>query len=309
MALEGLLFSIPEDREPYQELVNAALRTGPDHQRTLVRLAAILLARWIEGQWNPALPGRAQFNLLHLCANLEGQEELAALVWHVYEQRDTLITGDYPQANLPSALLAAMIRNQPYDPSLDSPFRSFWLDLLEERFPGGMSATLADGFYGFVRMPHWATADLRQTENELAKAAAILRLRAEDIDRLDLYDRWIEFIPKTIPGLNLRRIIDLAENFAVVRRFARTMAPIAAAASVPGSIPSVCRRVEAHLLSPSSRTSCNEAAVLNLLRLESRSVFSFDYPDIYDLVCRATTAKNAAHASLVRQEELHYATV
>ncbi len=295
LALEGLLFSLPGDSEPYELLADAALRQS-DGQPSVSVLADQLLGRWLTGGWITALPDRAQFNLLHLCANLEVGSLLVDKVWSLFDRRASLVTGTYLGTPLQSALLAAMIRNQPEN-SIKA--RQLWLDLLQDQGPADLPATLADGFFGFVRMPVLAKDDYRIAEADLANAATFIWQRAERDGRPDLFDRLLEFIPLTLPGLNLPRIKDMAMNFGVISRFEQEVTETVPA-ELHQLIDTIAREVRTKVTTAKDRFS--EGAILTMLRVEVRTTPRYFSEEVKRVIMGYTTVENAPEGSLLGEE-------
>jgi hypothetical protein len=295
LALEGLLFDVAEDNEPYQLLSDAALRLGPRAQSRIAELAKELLLRWQNNTWVTVLTERAQFNLLHLCANLEVGNALVEPIWWLYDHRAEFVARAYMGTPIQSALLEAMIQNQPKDRSTSSPTREFWLKLLKGQPPTDFPATLGDGFFGFVRMPHLSEDPAPIAEAELVEAATYVWRNTDKQNRPDQFDRLLTFIPKTILGLDLERIKSLAMYHAVIKRFEQDVNAVVPEQFHP-AISEIAREIAQKAYS--APKSFNKQALLNLIRLEARK-----HPFKLNQIIRAhTTDENAIPESLLGRE-------
>ena len=295
LALEGLSFDVADDLEPYQLLSDAALRMGPKAQMRVADLAKELLLRWQNNTWVTVLTERAQFNLLHLCANLEVGDALVEPIWWLYDHRAEFVARAYMGTPIQSALLEAMIQNQPRDRSTSSPTREFWLNLLKAQPPTDFPATIGDGFFGFVRMPHLAEDRASIAEAELVEAATYVWRDADQVNRPDLFDRLLNFIPRTIPDQDLERIKSLAMYHAVIKRFEDEVSAVIPEKFQP-AVSEIAREIAQKAFS--APKNFNKQALLKLIRLQAKRL---PY-DLIAIVRAHTTDQNAIPESLLGQE-------
>jgi len=212
--LEGLAFPLAPGEEPYEVLVQIALETGTD--RTLAEPAAKLLERWRDQTWQPVIALRARYNLLRLSAELEAADLLRGPVWALFDARKDLVHGAHEGGNLRSALLAAMIRNQPEDSVGAARAKELWENLLAERPVPDLPGLLIDGFHGLIGMPHLPGMTTAELEYELGRALAPVWRRAHATGRQDLFDREFRYLMDLHPGLDGNSILWAADVLPAV---------------------------------------------------------------------------------------------
>lgn len=106
--VRGRRMALPPDEPSYRLLHRLAVA----HQKMerLGELGAILLQKWIDGEWKVVNFEEAAYNLLHVATELRDGRQLGRLIWMLYQRR--IVQGDYLGTQLTEPLLEAMIANQ-----------------------------------------------------------------------------------------------------------------------------------------------------------------------------------------------------
>lgn len=147
--LQGYRLEIPADDEPFVALYDCAVASA-DGLAQMSRAVRALLCRWLEARWSPTLPGRGQYNLLRLSAELSKREQLAEPLWALYRRR--LVAGHYESYRsmpLTEALQMALLRNP--DPSGES--FELWSRALHGESDDYLKPSVLDGFLGLLHYP------------------------------------------------------------------------------------------------------------------------------------------------------------
>lgn len=151
--VRGRRMALPPDEPSYRLLHRLAVA----HQKMerLGELGALLLQKWIDGQWKVVNFEEAAYNLLHLATELRDGRQLGRLIWMLYQRR--IVQGDYLGTELTEPLLEAMIANQTSGDEVE-----LWDRLLMGTVDEYVGGSVEQGFRGAAQHqppgPHLVTA-------------------------------------------------------------------------------------------------------------------------------------------------------
>lgn len=168
--VRGRRMALPPDEPSYRLLHRLAVA----HQKMerLGELGAILLQKWIDGEWKVVNFEEAAYNLLHVATELRDGRQLGRLIWMLYQRR--IVQGDYLGTQLTEPLLEAMIANQTSGDEVE-----LWDRLLGGYLDEYVDGTREQGERGLVG---WAKPD--EIENALARLVALSLGQSDPVEFL-----------------------------------------------------------------------------------------------------------------------------